>query len=196
MKCCKFITDLSDNLYLFKNKVIFSLILTLLVTNCSLFPTKNEKSKDGEEVVKKKRYEPNTEKRIEAARDKGLTIFGKKAGAGAIVSFGTSNVLWRASLEVLDFMPLETVDYNGGVISSDWYKKNNADKEEIKIRVQFLSDELTPSSIKVVSHKRICSDINNCKIVNTNDKVVKKIKQSILEKAREIKQSDDKEQKK
>ena len=47
--------------------------------------------------------------------------------------FSTSNPLWRASLEILDFMPLSTVDYSGGMIVTDWYSENNNDKEAIKI---------------------------------------------------------------
>lgn len=179
----------------YKNPIKLIFII-LLLKGCSLFPVKNEKeSKDGE-IVKKKRFEPNTEKRITEARDRGVTIFGKKVENGGVVSFGTSNVMWRASLEVLDFMPLETVDYGGGIISSDWYKQKSSDLEEIKIRIQFLSDELTPSSIKVISHKRVCSVNTGCSVTPTSKMVVKKIKQSIISKAREIKQSDERKSKK
>ena len=36
--------------------------------------------------------------------------------------------MWRASLEILDFLPFSTVDYSGGMIITDWYSDdNNAD---------------------------------------------------------------------
>ena len=35
--------------------------------------------------------------------------------------FSSSNAMWRATLDILDFLPLTTVDYSGGVIISDWY---------------------------------------------------------------------------
>ncbi len=34
-------------------------------------------------------------------------------------------LLWRASLEILDFIPLTTVDYSGGIIITDWYNDKN-----------------------------------------------------------------------
>lgn len=179
-------------------KIAFLLVFLCLITGCSTFFNKEKKAEnETETVVKKKRINPNAEERTKEARDRGLTIFGKKVGeGGGIVSFATSNVLWRASLEVLDFMPLASVDYAGGIISTDWYKKNISDKEEIKIRIQFVSDELSPSSIKVFSHKRTCLDIGNCKILKTNEKVIKKIKNSIINKAREIKIADEQKSKK
>lgn len=168
-------------------------MLALILNNCTLF--KKEEATEDKPIVKKKRIEPNVEERAKAARDKGLTIFGNKVGEQGVVSFATSNVMWRASLEVLDFMPLESVDYAGGLISSDWYKKNSLDKEEIKIRVQFLSDELAPSSIKIISHKRICETNSGCRVVKSSETLTKKIKFAILDKAREIKISDDNKKK-
>ena len=53
--------------------------------------------------------------------------------------FSTSNPMWRASLETLDFLPLTTVDYSGGMIITDWYSDNNSQSESIKISVRFLS---------------------------------------------------------
>ena len=174
------------------------LLLALLLTaNCSIFKKKDETENiENKVVVKKKRINPNTDERAKEARDRGITIFGKKTGQGGVVSFATSNVMWRASLEVLDFMPLDSIDYAGGVIATDWYKKNISDKEEIKIRVQFLSDDLAVSSIKVVSHKRICNELSQCRIVKTSDKLTSKIKNSIINKARQIKISDEEKSKK
>lgn len=176
----------------FKNLSIL-LIFLFSISNCTLFK-KNEdvENSNKETIEKKKRINPNVEERTKEARDKGLTIFGKKVGEGGVVSFATSNVMWRASLEVLDFMPIESVDYGGGVIVTDWYKKNISEKEEIKIRIQFLSNELAPSSIKILSHKKICTELSNCKIVKANNIINKEIKKSIINKARELKIADEK----
>ena len=49
--------------------------------------------------------------------------------------------MWRASLETLDFLPLTTVDYSGGIIITDWYFDNTGKSEEsIKISIRFLSN--------------------------------------------------------
>ena len=34
--------------------------------------------------------------------------------------------MWRV-LETLDFLPLTTVDYSGGIIITDWYSENDND---------------------------------------------------------------------
>jgi len=60
---------------------------------------------------------------------------GRGASIGSILGkvgstnyeFSTSNPMWRASLETLDFLPLTTVDYSGGIIITDWYSENDND---------------------------------------------------------------------
>ena len=51
---------------------------------------------------------------------RGITLGGKKGGSGNF-DFATSNEMWRAALEILDFVPLSTADYGGGIIITDWY---------------------------------------------------------------------------
>ena len=46
-------------------------------------------------------------------------------GSKTTYEFSTSNPMWRASLEVLDFIPLSTVDYSGGMIITDWYSEDS-----------------------------------------------------------------------
>lgn len=102
--------------------------------------------------------------------------------------FSTSNPLWRASLEILDFLPLNTVDYSGGLIITDWYSDNQKQNEYIKITVRFLSNEIRTDSIKIIVHQKICNKENNCstKIIKSNlsDELNKSILKSaaILEK--------------
>ena len=64
-------------------------------------------------------------------------------------------------LEILDFLPMTTVDYSGGVIISDWYTENN-DDGSIKISISFLSNEVRSDSLKIIVHKRVCSSNQNC----------------------------------
>ena len=101
--------------------------------------------------------EPNLKKRIEDARDKGGGIFGdigKPSSKQNTVDFSNANVLWRATLKSLDFLPLINVDYSGGVIVYDWYSESANSKEQIKISVQFLNNELRSDSLKVTAHKK------------------------------------------
>ena len=73
--------------------------------------------------------------------------------------------MWRASLETLDFLPLTTVDYSGGVIITDWYSENNSNQESIKITIRFLSNEIRSDSMKIILHKKVCNNDLKC---NTN----------------------------
>ena len=84
---------------------------------------------------------------------------------GTNYEFSTSNPMWRASLETLDFLPLTTVDYSGGIIITDWYYDNNSSRDSIKISLRFLSNDIRSESLKVIVHKKTCANNNNCKIV-------------------------------
>ena len=117
---------------------------------------------------------------------------GRAAGIGSLLKggrntfqFSSSNPMWRASLEILDFMPLTTVDYSGGMIITDWYSDNNNENESLKITVRFLSNEVRSDSIKIIIHKKNCKTINNC-VVNLapDSSIIKKeILSVILKKA-------------
>ena len=79
--------------------------------------------------------------------------------------FSSSNPMWRASLEILDFLPMTTVDYAGGMIISDWYTDNNSNSNEsLKITLRFLSNEVRSNSLKVIVHKKICKAPSSCSI--------------------------------
>jgi len=89
--------------------------------------------------------------------------------------------MWRASLETLDFLPLSVVDYSGGVIVTDWYGDNQ--KENLKITLRFLSNEVRADSIKIVVHQRICLDSTNCNISTFNSKIKDELLVAIIKKA-------------
>tara|TARA_B100001093_G_scaffold506606_1_gene565811 strand:- start:9462 stop:9989 length:528 start_codon:yes stop_codon:yes gene_type:complete len=99
--------------------------------------------------------------------------------------FSSSNPMWRASLEILDFIPMSTVDYSGGMIISDWYTgdSNNAN-ESIKISIRFLSNEIRSDSLKIIVHKKNCSGEKNCRVsLLDNSKITQELRASILRKA-------------
>ena len=85
---------------------------------------------------------------------KGVSIGGLVNRRGSTnYEFSTSNPMWRASLEILDFLPLATVDYSGGMIITDWYSESNSD-ESIKITVRFLSNEIRSDNLRIIVHKK------------------------------------------
>ncbi len=113
---------------------------------------------------------------------KGASIGGLLKKGGTNFEFSSSNPMWRASLELLDFLPLSTVDYSGGVIISDWYSDNS--NESIKISVRFLSNEVRSDSLKIIVHKKKCSSSQNCTTtLQKNSKIIDELRRSILSKA-------------
>ena len=102
---------------------------------------------------------------------------------GGSFEFSSSNPMWRASLEILDFLPLTTVDYSGGMIVSDWYTGESSN-ESIKISIRFLSNEIRSDSLKIIVHKKKCYENQSCqtKLLN-NSKISQELRLTILKKA-------------
>ena len=102
--------------------------------------------------------------------------------SGGSFSFASSNPLWRATLEKLDFIPLQNVDYAGGVIITDWYGSGDSD-EQIKVAVKFLTNEIRSDALDVTIFKKKCLDINTCQTSKIENNTSKEIKASILKRA-------------
>ena len=98
--------------------------------------------------------------------------------------FASSNELWRASLDVIDFMPLASVNYSGGIIITDWYSNNQIDNESIKISIRFLTNEIRSDALDIKIFKRICDQNNKCKTINSSGELIKEIKKKILKTAK------------
>ena len=140
---------------------------------------------------------PNVKAREYADRGEGiLGSFGKNTNksSSTTIDFANSNVLWKATLKTLDFIPLSNTDYTGGVINYDWYSEK--ENEQIKITVRFLSNELRSESIQVISFKKTCINTNNCSTEKMNENFSNQIKDTILASARIMKIEEAKKEKK
>jgi len=115
---------------------------------------------------------------------KGFRLSTAMSGnQGTNFEFASSNELWRASLDVLDFMPLTSANYSGGVIITDWYSEQNNDNESIKITIRFLSNEVRSDAIDVNIFYKKCISTNNCKVNKQDGQLKKEITKQILAKA-------------
>tara|TARA_B100002019_G_scaffold269912_1_gene263098 strand:- start:87 stop:602 length:516 start_codon:yes stop_codon:yes gene_type:complete len=139
--------------------------------------------------------EDKRKKNIEEGR--GVSLGGILKGAtGTNFEFSTSNPMWRASLETLDFLPLNTVDYSGGIIITDWYS-DTGNKDSIKLTVRFLSNEITSESLKIIVHKKTCKNDLSCKTVISNNSLIEnELRSTILRKAALLQKSDKDKKKK
>ena len=122
-------------------------------------------------------------KNIEEGRGVSLKDFAKGGKMG--YEFASSNPMWRASLEILDFLPLVTVDYSGGIIITDWYNDSNSN-DAIKVSVRFLSNEVRADSLKIVVHKKKCVN-NKCSVAVIKSKIQEELRSSILKQAATLK---------
>jgi hypothetical protein len=169
-------------------KYIFFLIFITNLANCA-----QKDPVTGEKVL----IEPNIDARSrQAAREGGglMTMIGK-GNQDTNFRFSSSNVLWRASLKTLEFMPLLNADYSGGIIITDWYSDNINSDEQIKIQIRFLSNEVRSDSLEINVHKKKCDISNRCSQTLLKNSFPQDIKDSILTKARQIKIEDEKSKK-
>lgn len=138
-------------------------------------------------------FEPNANERAKKyAQENPITLFGKDKKDNTVINFGTSNVLWRAAIKSLDFLPLASIDYNGGIIITDWYNENPSSNDQIKIQINFLNNDVRSDSISVIAHKKTCDNLGNCKIKKLENNFSSSVKESILNSARLIKIEDTK----
>ena len=157
-----------------KKFIVISFLSTFLFNSCG--------GKFGDARNVPVNAQERARKNVEEGRGAGLG--GLIRGGKTSYEFSSSNSMWRASLELLDFLPMTTVDYSGGVIISDWYSDNLKSNESIKISVRFLSNEIRSDSIKIIVHKKRCSSAQTCTTaVQKNSKIVEELRRSILAKA-------------
>ena len=103
---------------------------------------------------------------------------------GGTFDFASSNELWRASLDVIDFMPLSSVNYSGGIIITDWYSDENNQNESIKISIRFLTNEIRSDALDIKIFTRKCkNNLMNCNVIETNKVLITELKKEILKKA-------------
>tara|TARA_B100001057_G_scaffold485498_1_gene565281 strand:- start:4080 stop:4649 length:570 start_codon:yes stop_codon:yes gene_type:complete len=106
---------------------------------------------------------------------------GKKGG---VFDFASSNELWRASLDVIDFMPLSSVNYSGGIIITDWYSDNKNQNESIKISIRFLTNEIRSDAVEIKVFSRKCSQsLINCNFTELDGVIKSELKKEILKRA-------------
>ena len=165
----------------FHLKKIPILILTLIVcvnlNSCGALRFERADVKDSpiNEADKRKRN-------IEEGRGFSIPV-GKNAGGGGNFSFASSNELWRATLDILEFAPLSNVDYGGRIIITDWYSDGNNLDESVKISIRFLTNEVRTDALDIIVFYKKCNQVSSCKITKKKGSLVAELKKEILSKA-------------
>ena len=158
---------------------IFLVIIAFFLSNC------NGKLPGGD--ARKSPADPKKRVEKNLAEGRGFKIndaFGT-AKRGGVFDFASSNNLWRASLDVIDFMPLASVNYSGGIIITDWYSNDQNSNENIKISIRFLTNEIRSDALDIKIFKKICKNNNsNCKISEGYNELISELKRKILKSAK------------
>lgn len=154
--------------------IFLTIVLLFLVFSCGIY-----KKVDTRQVPVS--AEERARKNIQEG--KGISLKNVLGNRSTNYEFSTSNPMWRATLDTLDFIPLTTVDYSGGVLITEWYSVASSDRESIKITIRFLSNEVRSDSLKIVVHKKTCDKQNLCKTDIVDSKIKEELIAQILSKA-------------
>jgi len=161
-----------------KKVLLLSLLSLILLNSCSGVPEAlKPKPSDAREVS------PNAEDRVRKNMEEGRGFKLFKRNKGGEFEFANSNSLWRGAIETIDFMPLLSVDYGGGIIITDWFNDSADDNESIKIVINFLSNEIRADALDIKIFKKVCSSTVKCKTTVTKSNLNKELKLTILKKA-------------
>ena len=162
----------------FKNlKIVFILVLSsILLNSCGgKFPGADARKYPDDPA---KRIQKNIE---EGRSFRATNLLGK--GGSGVFEFASSNELWRASLDIIDFMPLTSVNYSGGIIITDWYSTDQSSNESIKISIRFLSNEIRADALDIKVFNKKCLTQTNCVISEKSGNITIELKQKILKTA-------------
>ena len=161
-----------------KVKFIFLSVILILLASCKVI-----ESIPGADARK---IPPEPEKRIRQniEEGRGFTLMGsREKNTGGNFDFASSNELWRASLDTLEFMPLALANYSGGILVTDWYSDSDTSNESVKISVRFLSNEVRSDSLAVKVFYKQCSIQETCKITDRSDELSFELSKKILTQA-------------
>ena len=157
--------------------IFFCLLVLLSQTACQALKPKKVSAKD---------FPPDPRERVKKNIEewKGFRIMDDFKKGGTTYEFASSNPLWRATLDTLDFMPLVSANYSGGIVVTDWYSENNSPNEAVKISVRFLTNEIRSDALDINVFLKKCSEnLTNCSISKNNSDIVGDLNFNILKRA-------------
>ena len=157
----------------------------LLITLFTLTSCKNLENLPGGDARKnppdpKARVKKNLEEGRGFRLNDALQGGGKKGGD---FMFASANALWRASLDTIDFMPLSSVNYSGGIIITDWYSDGDSLDESVKISIRFLTNEVRSDALDIKVFYKKCNQVASCKISQKTGSLTAELKKKILSRA-------------
>ena len=133
-----------------------------------------------------RKYDPDPKKRVAKNLEEGRGFRLSETfsnSRGGVFEFASSNELWRSSLDTIDFMPLVSVNYSGGIIITDWYSTDQTSNESIKISIRFLTNEIRSDALDIKVFNKKCLSQLNCVITEKKGTLTTELKEKILKTA-------------
>ena len=167
-----------------KKLTLLLMTAAFILTNCGIYKRSDVKDNP-----------VNVKDRVQKNMEEGRGIrFGKGTTTGGTFDFASSNELWRASIEILDFVPFTNASYSGGILITDWFSgpsKVENEKRMLKITVRFLTNEIRADALKINVHEKICklNTVNDCNVNKISSNLENEIKLAILKKAALLKKN-------
>ena len=161
-----------------KRQILIFLSILVLFTQAGCEALKPKK-------VDAREFPPDPNERVKRNIEEGRGFrLMDKINTGTNYEFASSNPLWRATLETLDFMPLASANYSGGIVITDWYSENSTPNESVKISVRFLTNEIRSDALDInVFIKKCSQNLTGCSVSKNNGDLVEDLNLSILKKA-------------
>ena len=162
----------------------FLTILSVVISSCSYLPTPTSSETARDQQRK--------------AEDQGSFITGKgesgikldellnpTQNAGGALPINA--LLWRAALDTVSVMPLDSVDTFGGTIITEWYAHPEDPTKRIKIAIFILDQELRADAVKVQTYlQQRPEGMFEWQDIGRDDGLSGRLEDLILTRAREI----------
>ncbi len=197
---------------LFKIVIIF--LFALYLTGCAKETSEKKdtsdlyaKSAQIDEIIKRSgtKFDPDNPKTLADAENRlrtGGGLFGKKGitfdfltdekntnkTQSASIGLPINSVLWKSSLEVINFMPISSADPFAGVIITEWYSSPNTHDQRCKLNVFIKGATLKTQNLEVNSFCQKKEGSSWVDVANNEDDDLK-IENAILKQAKKIKLS-------
>jgi hypothetical protein len=155
-------------------KILLLFQLLIILNSCGIYRPTSARE-----------YPPDPELRVKKniEEGRGFRLIDPERKSGTTYEFASSNELWRATLDTIDFMPLTTANYSGGIIVTDWYSGNENLNENIKITIRFLTNEIRSDALDLKIFYKNCDSSNQCTVTEKQGDLVTELKKEILKKA-------------
>ncbi|MDZ7714319.1 MAG: DUF3576 domain-containing protein [Rhodovibrio sp.] len=164
---------------------VVAITLITLLTACGNF------SGDGDTVYPDDDYRRTGTSTYDVPDD-GILGSGNILGGGSDdapaggTGIGVNAYLWRASLDTLSFMPVDSADPFGGVILTDWYSPPKASDERFKVNLYILGRQLRADGLRVSVFRQERGPQGNWRDVEAHGQTATELENAILARAREM----------